>query len=129
MDRLVTVELSQLAFEALAGDGRRDPREHVAARLANAVHRYLEAEQRDGPGWRYPVFLRRSDVDASVKVELSIDDGLWRSIENEAGRQRVSLRQMVEHAAFYLAAEVSVGRISWPISDGLEVGDSRGGKD
>lgn len=117
--RSVTIGLSGFAFEALVGEERVD-REHIPARLARAVRDYLSDKDSGLPGWRYPDFLRDRESSEELDLELSMDDDLWRALEDEADRQGVSVRQMVEHAAFYSAAEVNAGRVTQRILDELE---------
>ncbi len=122
MKRSVTVWLSEFAFEALAGDEGKGSA-HVAARLARAIRCYLHDRDPGKAGWPYPAFLRDRPVGEGVELKLSINDDLWRSLEDEAGRQDVSTQQMVEHAALYFAAEVNAGRITERILDDLDDDD------
>ncbi len=115
----VVVSLSHLAVEALAGDSSGDSA-RTAARLEGAVRCYLSDRDSGRPAWPYPAFLRGSEVQEDVRLELSVDLGLWASFEAEAARQSVSVQQLSEHAAFYLAAELDAGRITQRILDDLE---------
>jgi hypothetical protein len=121
--RSVTIGLSGFAFEALAGE-EETGRAYVPARLARAVRDYLNDKDLGQPGWPYPGFLRDREVSEGLKLELSMDDHLWGSLEEEADRQGVTVRQIIEHAAFYTAAEMNAGRITQRILDDLE-GDRR----
>lgn len=117
--RLVTLKLSQPAFEALVGEEETSSA-RVASALGNAVRFYLRDKGAGRPAWPYPSFLRGSETQEDVEFELSIDDVLWRSFEEEAEEQGVSVQQLAEHAAFYLAAEMDAGRITQRILDDLE---------
>jgi hypothetical protein len=119
-ERSVTIGLSGFAYEALAGE-ERIARDHIPARLARAIRDYLSDKDSGRPGWPYPGFLRGREVSGEeLDLELSMDDDLWRSLEDEAGRQGVSVGRMIEHAAFYSAAEVNAGRVTQRILDDLE---------
>jgi hypothetical protein len=120
--RSLTLKLSQVAFEALVGRGETGD-ERVAARLEAAVRFYLSDREEDRPAWPYPAFLRGSETQRDVELELSVDDDLWRSFAQEADEQGVSVQQLSEHAAFYLAAEMDAGRITQRILDDLEPAD------
>lgn len=119
----VAVKLSQLAFEALSGDARNGSPRRVAHQMEGAVRCYLDDRDADRPAWRYPSFLRGSEVQEDVELRLSIEGELWHAFEVEAKRQDVSVQQLAEHAAFYLAAELDAGRITQRILDELEASD------
>jgi hypothetical protein len=118
----VKVELGEFAIEALAGE-----RDRVAARvperMALAVRIYLGDRESGRPGWPYPGFLPHREVAQRTTMELDVDEGLWEEFVAEAGRQEVTVTQLSEHAALYLAAEVSAGRITERVLDGLEWDD------
>ncbi len=116
-ERRVTVLVSELSFKALEGEGGSGPG-HVRARLVRAVRLYLNDRDSNRPGWAYPAFLPDRGRGA-VKVELSVEEDLWRAFEEEAGRQDVSTSQLVEHAALLYAADVDAGRITQRILDDL----------
>lgn len=115
----VSLGLSRLAFEALVDGGQNDQARAVS-RLESAIRCYLGDRDTGHPAWPYPAFLRGSEVQEDVKLELSLDRALWGSFEAEAARQGVSAQQLSEHAAFYLAAELDAGRITQRILDDLE---------
>jgi hypothetical protein len=115
----VTVRLSQLAFEALAAE---EPKGSARApvRTQSAIRIYLGDKGADRPAWPYPGFLRGSEAQEDVGLELDIDPGLWLQFEAEAEKQGVSAQQLLEHAAFYFAAELDAGRITQRILDDLD---------
>lgn len=123
--RSVTLKLSLPAFEAFAGGEKTNPK-RVASTLENAIRLYLRDRGTGRPAWPYPAFLRGSETQEDVELEVSIDNGLWRSFEEEAAEQDVSVQQLSEHAAFYLAAEMDAGRITQRILDDLEPSDEEG---
>jgi hypothetical protein len=107
--RRVTVELSQLAFEALTSGGA------VAAgppRMEDALRCYVGDRNTDRPAWPYPGFLRNAETKGEVEVELEVAAELWGAFTEEAARQEVTTGQLAEHAAFYLAAEMDTGRVT-----------------
>ncbi len=120
----VSLWLSQPAFEALAGAGEPEA-EHAAARMEAAVRCYLSDKGNARPAWPYPGFLRESETQEDVELELSVDSELWGAFESEAEAQSVSVQQLAEHSAFYLAAEIDAGRITQRILDDLEPGEDQ----
>jgi hypothetical protein len=117
--RPVTVRLSQLAFEALAAEEPSgSPRAPV--RTESAVRIYLKDKGTDRPAWPYPQFLRGSETQEDVTLELDVTPDVWLQFEAEAKKQGVSAQQLLEHAAFYFAAELNAGRITQRILDDLE---------
>ncbi len=122
--RSVAVKLSRFAFEGLhGGDGNDAVLAPVG--MADAIRYYLADRDVARPAWPYPGFLRGSEAQEDVEIELEIDDELWRSFEAEAGRQDVSVQQLLEHAAFYFTAELNAGRITQRILDDLDSTESR----
>jgi hypothetical protein len=118
----VTLWLSQPAFEALAGAG--EPHDsHAAARLEVAIRCYLGDRGSGRPAWPYPGFLRASETQQDVELSADVDAELFGSFAAEAERQSVSVQQLAEHAAFYLAAEIDAGRATQRILDDLERSD------
>jgi hypothetical protein len=115
----VAVKLSQLAFEALAAEEPRgSPRAPV--RTESAIRTYLNDKGTDRPAWPYPGFLRGSETQEDIGIELLIDTDLWLQFEAEAERQGITTQQLLEHAAFYFAAELDAGRVTQRILDDLD---------
>lgn len=114
----VSVRMSQIAFEALGGEGR-NPTGRAPARTEIAVRVYLGDKGTGQPAWPYPGFLRGSETREDVGLELRVDPDLWLQFEAEAEKQGVSTQQLLEHAAFYFAAELDAGRITQRILDDL----------
>ena len=91
--RRVTIALSDLAFEALAGGkGGVD----ASLRMENALLCYLGDRDSDRPAWGYPGFLRGSETRQEAEVELEVRASLWRDFEAEAVRQGVTVEQLAE---------------------------------
>lgn len=121
--RSVRVRLSQLAFEALAGEGPSgSPRAPVRAQSALRV--YLGDRDAGQAAWPFPKFLQGSETQEDVDLELNVDPDLWLQFEAEAKKQGVSVQQLLEHAAFYFAAELNAGRITQRILDDLDATDA-----
>ncbi|HEV7616032.1 MAG TPA: hypothetical protein VGO36_07360 [Solirubrobacterales bacterium] len=117
--RFVTLELSRLAFEALGESNKDGAQERAEAKMELAIRFYLRDREASRPEWPYPAFLRGSEVSEEVALRLGLETDLWRAFETEAARQDVSIAQLGEHAAFYLAAELDAGRITQRILDDL----------
>jgi hypothetical protein len=122
MTRSATVGLTELALVALRGEGRKNGGARVAARLARAVRYYLDEEDRERPGWRYPEFLREREEGDAVELELTLAAEEWRKLEAEAERQQVSVARLAEHAALYFVADLNAGRSA---AQAVEDGESR----
>ncbi|HYJ21169.1 MAG TPA: hypothetical protein VEW07_03990 [Solirubrobacterales bacterium] len=123
--RAVAVKLSQLAFEALAAEEPSgSPRAPV--RTESAIRVYLGDKGAGQAAWPYPEFLRGSETQEDVDLELEVAPDLWLQFEAEAEKQGVSTQQLLEHAAFYFAAELNAGRITKRILDDLEVTEPQG---
>jgi hypothetical protein len=117
--RVVSVRLSQLAFEALAvEEPSGSPR--APARTESALRVYLSDKDAGQAAWPYPEFLRGSETQEDVELELEVDPDTWLQFEAEAKKQGVSTQQLLEHAAFYFAAELNAGRITQRILDDLD---------
>lgn len=123
--RFVTLKLSQLAFDALAAGSEPDAVAGGENKMELAIRFYLRDKREARPEWRYPAFLRGSEVREDVELRLGLDADLWRDFENEAALQAVSAPQLAEHAAFYLAAELDAGRITQRILEDLESADTQ----
>ncbi|MGH2975973.1 MAG: hypothetical protein ACRDLL_14055 [Solirubrobacterales bacterium] len=111
MKRSVTVGLSAFAREALTAAEMNGA--ETAISVVRAICVYLNDKGSAEPGWAYPALMRkRSRLSETTELELSIDDGLWRSLEEEAAIQGVTSQQLLQHAILYLTAEVDAGRIT-----------------
>jgi hypothetical protein len=111
-----SVHLSEFACRAIAGEGDAD---RVSTMVASAIRCYMDSRDSAGAGWSYPSFSQESEQGAGVEVQLGLDDDLWRSFEEEAERQGVSVQQLAVHATLWFAAEIDAGRITQRIVDDL----------
>lgn len=117
--RAVVVHLGRLASQAIDGeDGNGNG--HASSEAAAAIRCYLGAKGSAAAGWLYPGFLGRRRSDDDVELRLSIDDALWKLLEQEAKCQHTSAEQMLEHAVLYFAAELDAGHITQRILGDLE---------
>ncbi len=117
--RSVTVRVSEFACKAIAGE-EGVATERIPSRIVRAIRCYLKDEGLGKAGWVYPEFLRETETTGpNVELELSIEVDLWRALEDEAERQHVSAQRLVEHAVFYLAAEINAGRVTRRILEDL----------
>ena len=119
MKRQVSVSLSRLACEGLAGD-EGSGEGHVPVRAVRAIRYYLSDKGSGRPGWKYPSFMRGKAPGATVEVELSVDEDVWGSFEREAEAQAVSTERLAEHAVLYFVAEINSGRATLRILDDLD---------
>jgi hypothetical protein len=117
--RSVTVSLGRLASQAIGGGGSSNDGK-PSSRAGRAILCYLNARGSGGPGWSYPSFLDERRGGEGIRLELRVEDGLWRSLEEEAERQHIGVSQMLEHAVLYFAAEVDAGRFTERIIDELD---------
>lgn len=85
--------------------------------VLKVIRFYLKEKGTGGTGWSYPDLLREGRPEEEVEVELEIEDALWREMRAEASRQRVSITQLLDHAALYYAAELDAGRLTERILD------------
>jgi hypothetical protein len=117
----VRVRLGAFAGGMLAWKGQRDAGssggEPSSGDVLGVIRFYLKEKGSGGTGWSYPDLLREGRPEEEVEVELEIEDALWREMRAEASRQRVSVTQLLEHAALYYAAELDAGRLTERILD------------
>ncbi|HVY77003.1 MAG TPA: hypothetical protein VG898_00675 [Solirubrobacterales bacterium] len=71
-------------------------------------------------GWAYPEFLRERSAAEQVELEVSVGDSLWKSLQDEAREQDVTVERLLEHATLYFVAEIDAGRVAGRIVEGLE---------
>jgi hypothetical protein len=116
LKRAVTVSLGRLACQAIGGEEERG-RGQASSAATQAIRCYLNDRGSAVAGWSYPGFLGERPSGDDVELRLSIDEVLWRSLEEEAERQHVSAPEMLEHAVLYFAADLDAGRAAERILD------------
>ncbi len=114
------VYLGEFALAALAGEKKRGSGADLASMLIGAIRLYLNDKGSDRPGWPYPGFLSGTGKIVEVKLEIDIEQDLWRALEREAARQGVLVSRLTSHAALYYVAELSAGRLTQHIAGDLE---------
>lgn len=109
----VSVELGELALEALAGE--RKPGAGLEARVSRALRFYLDDREVGRPAWPYPRFFGGQERSGVTHLTLTLDGELWAEMEAEAQRQGVAATQLAEHAVLYYAAELDAagGPTAW----------------
>jgi hypothetical protein len=110
LKRTVTLVFGRFGWSSLAAEARRERRslEELISRAAA----YLRSELPAGRGaLRVPPAKREPHGHAS-RIELALPAPVWQELGEEAGRQRVALRRLLEHAALYYLAAVDSGRVA-----------------
>ena len=124
--RSVVLRLGAFASRALTArpenDSLHGDDEPAGNDVLRAVRFYLSEKNTDAASWPYAPFLRERQPGKEVEIELEIDDSLWRALEDEAANQGVPVERLMEHAAFYYAAELDAGRVTKLILDPLDEG-------
>jgi predicted DNA-binding ribbon-helix-helix protein len=117
--RTVTLALGRFGWSSLAAEARRErrPLEELISRAAA----YLRSELPAGrSALRVPPAAGRAPCRSS-RIELALPAPVWQELGEEAGRQRVALGRLLEHAALYYLAAVDSGRVAATAVE--EVGD------
>jgi len=117
LKRTVSVGLGAFAREGLAAAELNGGQ--ASTGIVRAIRVYLRDKGTEEPGWAYPALLREQRPTEEVELELSIDEVLWRQLEQEAAAQGVTPQQLLQHAVLYLAAEVDAGRVTRRILEEL----------
>jgi hypothetical protein len=105
MPKILTLHLDEFGRKALA--------EHVRLRkcsaasvLSAAARHYLADRPAARIAWRMPRFGRLRDRRRGSRVDVSLDDQVWRALEAEAMLQGVTTAELGEHAALYFLADL-----------------------
>lgn len=115
--RLGTFAGGMLAWKHQRGSESGHVAEPSSDDVLKVIRFYLKEKGSGGASWSYPDLLREGSPEEEIEVELDIEDSLWREMRAEAARQRVSVTQLLEHAALYYAAELDAGRLTERILD------------
>ena len=80
----------------------------VGAVLEQAIDHYLADSGLGREAWMYPRFRREAIAcgPATTQMPLQINRPTWEAFAAEAARQRVSVTQLLEHAALYFTADL-----------------------
>ena len=106
-----------LAWKQQRDAGSVDDTQPSSNDILKVIRFYLKEKGTGGAGWSYPNLLRQGRPEEEIEVELEIEESLWREMRAEASRQRVTITQLLEHAALYYAAELDAGRLTERILD------------
>jgi hypothetical protein len=106
-----------LAWKRQRDVGSVDDAQPSSDDILKVIRFYLKEKGSGGAGWSYPDLLRQGSPEEEIEVELEIEEALWREVRAEASRQRVTITQLLEHAALYYAAELDAGRLTERILD------------
>ena len=117
--RHVSLHLGEFTIYALAGE-KGPASGQVRSNTVRAIRHYLSDRDTGRADWPCPTFLRDGAGAKGVELDLAVDDALWRSLEQEAERQGVHVRQLAEHAALYFAADRDAGRLTEHALDQLD---------
>lgn len=101
-----------LAWKHQRGIGSGEAAAPDSDDVLRVIRFYLKEKGAGGTGWSYPDLMREGSPEEEIEVELEIEDSLWREVRAEAARQRVTVTQLLEHAALYYAAELDAGRLT-----------------
>jgi len=122
MKRSVEVTLGRFANDALV-NVQLNGGTRVETSVVRAIRFYLADKGSGQLGWIYPPFLQRRKPAEGIELQLSIEDSLWNAFLDEAEEQGVTVRQMLEHAVFYFAAEINAGRLTERILEDFDLDD------
>ncbi|HEY1276642.1 MAG TPA: hypothetical protein VGF25_17155 [Thermoleophilaceae bacterium] len=106
----MTLELDEFGLATLEAEARR----HSLSpdQLVGHAARYYLADRGSGrPAHRVPRFPRRRN-ESTVDVDLDLEGGTWRELDEESERQGVPVERLLEHAALYLIADLDSGRVA-----------------
>lgn len=109
---IITLHLGDFTLAALGYRNGHGQEELIPARMVHAIRYYLADKERGRPEWKFPALPPGDATAHGIKLELSIDDSLWRSLEDEAADQGVTPEQLAVHAALYYAADRDAGRVN-----------------
>jgi hypothetical protein len=109
--RDVVLNLDEFGRHALEIFVRQRRRSHsVAVRTASLY--YLADRDAERPTWPVPRFAsaRRAPNGNAATVRIKLDEETWDAVVQEARRQRVTVKRLVEHATLYFLADFDSAR-------------------
>jgi hypothetical protein len=108
--RLLTLSLEEFGASTLEGEAER--LSVTPAELARQAVRYYLSDRGSGRmALRVPRLSGGAAREPAMKLELELDEDVWRELDGEAQRQGVSLERLLEHAVVYFLADLDAGRV------------------
>ena len=92
--------------------------------VSHAVEYYLADRDSGRAALRVPRFGRTPDQ-ATVELDVDLDEHTWEEADAESQRQHVPLERLFEHAALYLVADLDSGEVAARMAAGLPVAEDR----
>jgi hypothetical protein len=100
------------------GDHARTLDVPVDALITQAVLYYLALRSNERAATRIPSFTRsEAPADATMTVELALDESDWSALEQDATKQRLRIERLVEHVALLFLADIDAGRVAVRVVD------------
>jgi hypothetical protein len=119
--RSVSLELGEFGYDALEEQVRSFG--ISLGDFVRAAGRYYLADLGSKrAATRVPRFRERPGLERVLSVDLELEESAWRALEGEASRQDVSVERLLEHAVFYLLADLDAGRVTTRILESSERG-------
>jgi hypothetical protein len=106
--RTLTLTFGHFGWSSLAAEARRE-RASLEELICGAAA-YLHSKLRAGRSVLPVPLAARQPHGRGSRLELALPPAMWRELGEEAGRQRVGLGRLLEHAALYYLAAVDSGR-------------------
>ncbi len=118
-ERSVTLDFDDFGHRALEEQSRRfELSRDDFLRLAT-LH-FLTDLESERAATRVPSFRRGPEQEGGLTLALELEISAWRSLEEEAARQRVRLERLLEHAVLYFIADIDAGRVTLRILKSIE---------
>jgi hypothetical protein len=119
--RTLTLTFGRFGWTSLAAAARRERRS--LEELISGAAAYLRSELGTSRSSLLVPPVAGPQPSRSSRIEVSLPAPAWQELAEEAGRQRVGLGRLLEHAALYYLAALDSGRLAARV---LELGDGRG---
>ena len=119
MSPTLTLKMDDFAMEALADFAQRQGAS-ASRVVALAARYYLADSEHEHPAWRVPRSAQKAESErppAGIGIEL--DEGSWRALREEAGRQHVDIGVLAAHAVLYFMTDVDSGRVAERMADAM----------
>jgi hypothetical protein len=116
VQRLLTLSLEEFGASALEAEA--DRHSVSTARLARQAVRYYLSDRDSGRmALRVPRLPRAAARPAALELAVDLDADSWNELDEEAGRQGVSVERLLEHAIVYFLADLDAGRVEQRMLD------------